>query len=260
MIISNEFFDEQLDEKGWLVFDSLIDMSIINKMREAIEIDYQHCRNIQIKNGIANNNSHTVHHLVGQSNIWFEYLNVTPIHSFVERYFNGCFILNSFGGAINTAHSESYAHNVHRDIRTYSGNSRLLLNTLVMLDDFTLENGATRMLSGSHKRKDKPSETYFNEHAEIAVGNAGSVLFFDSNVWHSGGNNSTNHVRRSVTPMYSKPFIKPQFDYPRALGYDKGETFSDAMQQILGYKSRIPESLDEWYQPPINIMYRPGQG
>lgn len=260
MNISNEYFDEQIDEKGWLIFDSLIDVSVISKMQKAIGDDYLHCREIQVNNDIATNNANTVHHLIGQSQVWLDYLMATPIHSFVERYFDGCFILNSFGGAINTANSESYAHNIHRDIRTYSGNSKLLLNTLVMLDDFTEENGATRMLSGSHKSEDKPPQNYFDENAELAVGKAGSILFFDSNVWHAGGNNLTNNVRRSITPMYSKPYIKPQFDYPRVLGYQNSKKYSDQMQQILGYKSRIPETLSEWYQLPQNRMYQPGQG
>lgn len=260
MNISYEHFDQQLNEKGWLVFDSMIDLSTVNKMQRAIEHDYQKCRELQVNNGIAINNAHTVHHLIGQSPVWLNYLQNTPIHSFVERYFGGCFILNSFGGAINTANSKSYAHHIHRDIRTYSGKSRLLLNTLVMLDDFTSDNGATRMLSGSHKDEEKPSQEYFDKNAELAIGKKGSILFFDSNVWHAGGGNLTNQVRRSVTPMYSKPFIKPQFDYPRALGFDDKDQYSGSMQQILGYKSRVPTTLDEWYQPKECRMYQADQG
>ena len=121
MQITLETFDQQLDEKGWLIFDSIVDHSIIEKMREAIEIDYKRCREIQITNGIAQNNSHTLHHLIGQSNIWIEYLQSNPIHTLIKRYFDGNYILNSFGGAINIANSESYAHKIHRDIRSYSG-------------------------------------------------------------------------------------------------------------------------------------------
>ncbi|EEF21764.1 conserved hypothetical protein [Ricinus communis] len=95
-----------------------------------------------------------------------------------------------------------------------------------MLDDFTPHNGSTWMLSGSHKYAEKPSDDYFKQHAEQAIGPAGSILLFNSNVWHAGGNNETDLQRRSVTPMFSKPFMKQQFDYPRAMGYDKGDTFA----------------------------------
>jgi ectoine hydroxylase-related dioxygenase (phytanoyl-CoA dioxygenase family) len=83
---------------------------------------------------------------------------------------------------------------------------------------------------------------------------------FNSNVWHAGGNNETDRLRRSVTPMFSKPFMKQQFDYPRALGYEKADDFDDTLRQVIGYNARVPATLDEWYQPPSKRMYRPNQG
>lgn len=83
---------------------------------------------------------------------------------------------------------------------------------------------------------------------------------FNSNVWHAGGSNTTEHLRRSVTPMFSKPFMKQQFDYPRALGYDRGPAFSEQLRQVIGYNARVPATLDEWYQPPAKRMYHSNQG
>ncbi len=253
-------FDIRMEKYGWVIFEDAVDPKLILKMQKDIETAYIRCRAIQIKNNIPENNVHTVHHLVGQEASFFDYLNTCPIDQYIERYFKGPFILNSFGGAINTARSTSYAHNIHRDIRSYSDNLPLMLNTLVMLDDFSRDNGATWLLSGSHKLRDKPEQSFFEENAEQALAKSGSILLFNSNVWHAGGVNRSDTVRRSITPMYSKPFIKPQFDYPRALGYAKGKEFSDNMRQILGYNSRIPETLDEWYQPIENRMYKQGQG
>jgi ectoine hydroxylase-related dioxygenase (phytanoyl-CoA dioxygenase family) len=129
-----------------------------------------------------------------------------------------------------------------------------------MLDDFTLENGATYVLSGSHHLEEKPSDEYFRAHAEQVVGSAGNVLIFDSNVWHAAADNLTDAPRRSVTPMYCRPYIKQQFDYPRMLGEDVGRQLSEPIRQVIGYNARVPASLDEWYQPPEKRMYKPGQG
>jgi len=129
-----------------------------------------------------------------------------------------------------------------------------------MLDDFTPDNGATYLLTGSHKGGDKPDERYFYSHADRALGPAGSILIFNSNLWHSGGDNKTNRPRRSVTPMFCKPFMKQQFDYPRAVGYDKADQLLPHTRQVLGYNARVPATLDEWYQPRERRMYRPDQG
>lgn len=255
-----EEFDHLMDTRGWVIFESAVPMDLVKRMTDEIQKAYETCRAIQIKNGIGANTEYTVHHLIGQQPSFLEYLDVMPIKPYIERYFGGPYILNSFGGAINSAYSRSYAHNIHRDIRSHSGDQKLLLNTLVMFDEFTPDNGATFLMPGSHRMPEKPSEKDFYAVAKQALGPAGSILMFDSNVWHAGGDNNTAFPRRSVTPMFCKPYVKPGFDYPRALGYDKGDTFSADLRQILGYNSRIPATLEEWYQPPEKRMYKPGQG
>jgi hypothetical protein len=256
-------FDQQMNEKGWAIFDRVVPSDSVARMRDDIHKAYDICRSFQEKNGVSDMTENTVHHLIGIPQVaesFLEFLEKLPITEYIERHFGGNFILNSFGGAINTAYSRSYAHNIHRDIRSYSGDVPLILNTLIMLDDFTAENGATFLMSGSHKKAQKPTKEEFYAVAKQAIGQAGSILMFNSNVWHAGGANNTDKPRRSVTPMYSKPFLKQQYDYPRALGYDQGDKFSAHLRQIIGYNSRIPATLDEWYQPPEKRMYRPGQG
>jgi hypothetical protein len=50
--------------------------------------------------------------------------------------------------------------------------------------------------------------------------------------------------------------MKQLLDYPRALGYDKMDLFTYEMQRFLGYHSRVPSSLNEWYQPEENRFYK----
>ena len=169
-------------------------------------------------------------------------------------------MLNTFGGVLNLPGNVAYVGHVHRDLRTFCGDLNLMAQLLVMLDDFTEENGATYFMSGSHRSADRPPDDEFFANATRAVGPAGSVVLFNSNMWHAAGVNRTDRKRRGLTLAFTKPFIKPQFDYPRALGYDAGGQFPEALRQVLGYNARVPASLDEWYQPPDKRMYRPGQG
>ena len=135
-----------------------------------------------------------------------------------------------------------------------------MLNTLFMLDDFTQDNGSTFLMPGSHKFAEKPLDEIFEKSKEQALGSAGSLLVFNSNVWHRGHDNITDYSRRSVTPMFCKPYLKQQFDYTEFLGFDNVIQMSDFRKQILGYYSRVPKNLDQWYQPPAQRMYRPDQG
>ena len=254
-------FEEKMKRDGWVVFDSFVEPGLVDRMRADMERAYGVCRAIQLKNGIAANTEGTLHHLIGLGDSFMSYLDrMEALMPHMESYFRGKFILNSFGGNI-LKKSASYASAVHRDIRTYSGDLPLLLNTLVMLDDFTEDNGATYLMTGSHlDRAEKPTDEAFHARAGRAIGKAGSVLMFNSNLWHAAGVNTTTVPRRSVTPMFCKPFIKQQCDYPRVVGYDRMDALSDHQRQVLGYYARVPASLEEWYQPPDKRMYRPGQG
>lgn len=256
-----ERFCAAMATRGWLVIDRFVDDDLVHRMRADLGRAYATCRRLQIANGIALDTEGTLHHLVGQGESFLEFIDrLGPLVPHLQAHFGGPFILNAFGGNILRT-SASYASAIHRDVRTYSRELPLLLNTLLMLDDFTVRNGATMMMTGSHRDCPvRPSDEAFAERAEAATGRAGSLLVFDSNLWHAAGANNTADARRSVTPMFSRPLVKPQFDHPRALGYERMDTLSELQRQVLGYYSRIPATLEEWYQPPQRRMYRPGQG
>lgn len=253
----------ELKENGYTVIPSFFDENYMNTVSNSIDDSYELCRNIQIKNGIDAMTNGTVHHLLATNDtIYLEILNKissSPIYEFLLNYFRGNFIINSFGGVLNITAKPSYVANIHRDIRFYSGDFPLMLNMLIMLDDFTLENGATYLLAKSHLKADKPSDKEFYEKSHRAIGKKGDVLFFNSNLWHAAGLNTTAHVRRAITITFTKPFMKQQLDYSKAIGYENVKELSTELQQLVGYYSRTPSNLEEWYQKPDERFYRPGQ-
>ncbi len=261
-MISLKEFNQQMQEKGWFIFHDLVSLELVNCMLDDLQGAYQICRQIQLSNNIPLNNEGTLHHLVELGESFIDYLIFSEcLDPYLQEYFCGKYILNSFGGNINIKGIASYASMIHRDIRSYSAHIPLLLNTLVMLDDFTRDNGATHLMSGSHHTHPHlPTEQEFSSVAEQAIAKAGSVLVFNSNLWHCAGKNITDLPRRSITPMYCKPFIKQQYDYSRALGYDQVNHYTNWLKQILGYHARVPSSLNEWYQPKEKRMYKSDQG
>jgi ectoine hydroxylase-related dioxygenase (phytanoyl-CoA dioxygenase family) len=145
---------------------------------------------------------------------------------------------------------------VHRDIRGFSYPSPLLLNMLIMLDDFTEENGATLLLPNSHKQNKKPSNNYFDNNSISVLGKAGDIIVWNSNLYHSSGNNKTNKIRRALPITFSLPYYKQLLDYPRAIGYDKYETFNASMAQLLGYDARVADKVENWYAPVDKLLYK----
>lgn len=253
-------FNTSMKKFGWVILPDILPGSMVSQLNIDLDKAYCTCRDLQIKNGIAFQMDGTVHHVLGLANSFMTLLEFLSIDDYLKNFFQSNYILNSFGGFINTKDNSAYVGKVHRDIRTFSEQLPLMLNMLIMLDDFTLVNGATYLLSGSHLRDEKPLDEDFFKHADRAVGTAGSLLLFNSNLWHAAGMNHTENTRRALTLTFTKPFIKQQMDYPRALGYEQSKTLSDKLLQLIGYNARIPENLNEWYQPPEKRLYKPGQG
>ena len=76
-------------------------------------------------------------------------------------------------------------------------------NTIWLLDDFVANNGATRIVPGTHKSNILPDEALTNpldKHPDeiLIQAPAGSVFVFNSHVWHGGTTNFTDKDRRSI--------------------------------------------------------------
>jgi ectoine hydroxylase-related dioxygenase (phytanoyl-CoA dioxygenase family) len=258
--ISLAEFEARMETRGWFLFDAVVDESLVKDLIVDLERSYEIRRPIQIRNGVDANTEGTAHHLLADGKSFVEFLRRAYLDEYIKTYFGGNYILNAFGGNLNLRRQFTYASNVHRDVRTYTRELRLLLNIIVMLDDFTLENGATYLMGGSHLSKEKPSDEEFFSRADRCTGRSGSIVLWDSNIWHAAGENKTDLPRRSLSLIYSVPFMKQQFDYPRTLGYENADSFSETFRQITGFNARVPATLDEWYQPPEKRFYKRDQG
>jgi len=86
------------------------------------------------------------------------------------------------------------------------------------------------------------------------------MLVFNSNTWHAAGRNESGRPRYAVNIQWTRAFFKQQVDYVRALGDEFVLRQPPRTQQILGWYTRLPTSLDEYYRAPEDRLYRSGQG
>jgi ectoine hydroxylase-related dioxygenase (phytanoyl-CoA dioxygenase family) len=100
-------------------------------------------------------------------------------------------------------------------------NGYCVCNTIWLLDDFTPENGATRIVPGSHKWGKLPQDVLADPAAphpeEILVtGPAGSVVVMNTHAWHGGTANRTDRPRRALHSFYCR-YDQPQQQYQKRL-------------------------------------------
>jgi ectoine hydroxylase-related dioxygenase (phytanoyl-CoA dioxygenase family) len=92
---------------------------------------------------------------------------------------------------------------LHADWTRAPDNAYVVLTAIWMLDDFTAQNGATRVVPGSHlitsplpKSLAQPLAHHRDE--TLVVGRAGTVLILNGYLWHSGRLNASAGPRRAV--------------------------------------------------------------
>lgn len=111
------------------------------------------------------------------------------------------------------------------------------VNVAWCLDDFTAENGATRMVPGSHRRNRPPQPDDADESIPL-VAPAGTMVVFESRVWHrTGPNRSTDQYRAGLFGWYSRPIYRTQENWFLSLNPCVLEGASDTLLTLLAYKT-----------------------
>ncbi|MBX9408351.1 phytanoyl-CoA dioxygenase family protein [Pseudomonas baetica] len=87
---------------------------------------------------------------------------------------------------------------LHRDLSAQRPGD--MVNALAFFDDYGPENGATRIVPGSHRPESEPSPFDFNDESRSVQlsGYAGDILVFDADLVHAGSLNLSGARRRSV--------------------------------------------------------------
>lgn len=112
--------------------------------------------------------------------------------------------------------------------------------TIIAIDDFTPENGATRVIPGSHTWGERYPTDEETAAAIPAVMPAGSMLFFLGTTWHSGGENRSDAPRMAVTAQYCAPWCRPQESFLLSVSRERVASSSEHMQRLLGYSIHPP--------------------
>jgi ectoine hydroxylase-related dioxygenase (phytanoyl-CoA dioxygenase family) len=144
------------------------------------------------------------------------------------QFGNTCAIQVHPGQGAQVLHYEQGIYPLPRD-------RDVMISAIWALDDFTADNGATRVVPGSHLRPaGKP------DHAEAVpvVMPAGSVLLFSGRLYHGGGANTSSRPRLGVVIDYLQPWLRPcEAHTLSALGADPAAVrgLPPRLQELLGF-------------------------
>jgi ectoine hydroxylase-related dioxygenase (phytanoyl-CoA dioxygenase family) len=107
--------------------------------------------------------------------------------------------LNLQNAPINRPQDSHYGSTWHRDLsyQHFVCSQPISIVCRICLDQFTLENGGTRIIPFSQKIEEFPSWKYVKNNEKTILANVGDVIIFDSMLFHSAGTNKTNKERKT---------------------------------------------------------------
>lgn len=236
---------EQLTEQGYAVFPDLMPAAMLAEMRARVETLYaeegdQAGREFKREPGALR-----LANCVDKGAVFERAIAMPEVLEAVGAVLGPEFKLSSLNVRTALPHN-GVSQPLHCDMAAIPDDRGYwVCNCIWMLDDFTLENGPTRAVPGTHLLKrlpDRPTEAHRDE-VKI-TGKAGTVVVMNAHLWHGGEANLTDQPRTALHSFYCRG-DKPQQQYQKRL-------LSPEVQARLSPDLRRLLALDDPYNDAIS--------
>jgi phytanoyl-CoA dioxygenase PhyH len=235
----------QLDELGYVVLEGRVDGDLLRGLSRRIAelFDEEGARaGHEFK---QEEHARRLSNLVDKGEVFRRAIALPAVLEYVRHVLGAEMKLSSLNARSADPHSEE-GQPLHVDMGAVPDEKGYwVCNTVWMLDDFTTENGATRMVPGSHRWGTRPQDVLENPMAPhpdeiLLTGKAGSIAVMNAHMWHGGTANRTGAPRLAMHGFYCRR-DKPQQQYQKRL-------LRPEVQVALGPELRSLLALDD----PLN--------
>jgi len=199
----------EIDVYGFTILERVLTEDQAVEMREALVRCEQEV-------GTESNNRGAASHVANLPTldpVFFKTIDHARTLPVLEHFLGETLIMGSLNSRI--VRPMDGLQGLHSDIPVEMLNmaSPVMMNTVWMLDEFTSEMGATRCVPGSHRSgMGAPPEGLDLKHVAEAIAPIGSVLVFNGQTWHGGGQNTTDRNRHALFGHYRKRMLVFQVD------------------------------------------------
>ena len=226
---------QEIAEQGFTVLKSVIEPDLVDALNEALlrlERELDACPGANLFEG-----DHTIriYNLLARDRV-FERV---PVHAevlpIVEGVLDrGCLISSLSSISIDPGEDAQPIHADDTLIDLPRPHGAVVCNSMWALTDFTAENGATRIVPGSHLLSEKPE---FGQHYDSVAAEMpkGSVLLWNGSLWHGGGANRSSRRRVGIAMNYCAGFIRQQENQQLGIPLERVRAFQPRLQELAGF-------------------------
>jgi len=210
-----------LDEHGYVLLEDAMPASLLDRLRTQIQERFAEEGNRAGHEFLQEEQAHRLANLVDKGEVFQEAIVLPEVLEGVRRVLGPAYKLSSLNARSTDPHSTA-GQPLHVDMGAIADDRGYwVCNTVWLLDDFTAENGATRMVPGSHRWGRRPQDELADPSAPhpdevLLLGKAGGVAIMNAHLWHGGTANRTDAPRLAMHAFYCRS-DKPQQQYQKRL-------------------------------------------
>ena len=227
---------DRIERDGYTIVENAIEPDLIESIAGELPRVARECNIAAGNNPFEGYKTTRAGNLLAHGKV-FEAIPVHPnILPIVEGVLDNGLLVSSLS-SISIGPGEA-AQPIHSDdilIPLEKPHRAIICNTMWAITDFTDENGATRIVPGTHKLDHSPQ--YGKTYDSIpAVMKRGSVLVWHGSLWHGGGANRTaDRVRVGVAMNYCAGYIRQQENQQLGIPREIVKQFSPRLKELAGY-------------------------
>jgi ectoine hydroxylase-related dioxygenase (phytanoyl-CoA dioxygenase family) len=235
----------QLDEHGWLALPGLMSPDLLAALRARIDELFAEEADRAGSEFKQEPGARRLANLVNKGRIFEDVILTAPVLECMAHVLGPRFKLSSLNARSANPHTAD-GQPLHADSGAIADDAGYFVcNSVWLLDDFTSENGATRMVPGSHRWRRLPPADYYEPHPDeqLVLGNAGDVVIMNAHMWHGGTANRTAAPRRAMHVYYTR-YDQPQQQYQkRWLSAEVQSRLSPEARRILALDDPLNDEL-----------------
>lgn len=228
-----------LERDGFVILPDLIDADTLAAMRH--EISRLLAQRPEGRNRFEGLKTQRLYAVIEKTLACNPLVEHPLVLGLLDRIFEPNYLLSQLQ-AINILPGEA-AQPLHCDDGFYTAprpRPPLGAATVMAIDDFTAENGATVVIPGSHRWDNRtPSEDQIAA-AQPVIMPAGSAVLFLGTLWHGGGANRSSKPRLAVTAQYCAPWCRQQENFSLSVSRQQARRCSEHVQRLIGYSIHPP--------------------
>jgi len=239
---------QQLDRDGYVVLEDAMGADLLQELRSAIGAQFVAEGDRAGHEFKTEENARRLANLVNKGDVFRRAIALPRVLDGVRHVLGADAKLSSLNARSADPHSED-GQPLHVDMSAIPDERGYwVCNTVWLLDDFTADNGATRMVPGSHTWGKRPQDVLADPMAAhpdeiLLIGKAGSIAVMNSHLWHGGTANRTAAPRLAMHGFYCRR-DKPQQQYQKALlDADVQAGLSRELRDLLAIDDPLNDAL-----------------